>query len=218
VTWSSPTRPGGRTRRRRPAASGITSSADSFYAWTPDITQADFSQPVEIDTVEATGGHITNLDLWIDPRGTAHLLYLKTNLSSLLRDEFFPGQVLVTTLEYVQVVGGKVTQRTSLRLGGEKARETPHYGRFHVTEDGALWVVELVTGTRPDGSPLYQNRVFAIRPGQDKITSIPLPLKTPFSTFFTAAVRGGNRPSNVLDLFGLGADGETLRYARVRMP
>ncbi len=35
--------------------------------------------------------------------------------------------------------------------------------------------------------------------------------------FFTAAERGGNRPSNMLDLFGIGADGATLRYARVRM-
>ena len=46
---------------------------------------------------------------------------------------------------------------------------------------------------------------------------MPLALKTPFSTFFTASERGGSRPSNVLDLFGIGADGETLRYARVRV-
>ena len=44
-----------------------------------------------------------------------------------------------------------------------------------------------------------------------------LALKTPFSTFFTNTERGGNKPSNVLDLFGIGGDGETLRYARVRM-
>ncbi len=114
----------------------------------------------------------------------------------MLRDRFFPGQPIVTTLEHVEAVGGKVTRRTTLVSGGKKARETPHYARFHVTEDGTLWVVELVTGIRPDGSSLHENRIFALRPGEDKITSIPLPLKTPFSTFFTAAERGGSRPSN----------------------
>jgi hypothetical protein len=189
-----------------------------FYAWTPDITRTNFSRPVEIDTVEATGGHISNLDLWVDPNGAAHLLYLKTNLSRILRDRFFSGQPITTTLEHVEAVGGNVTRRTTLVSGGEHAREDPHYARFHVTEDGTLWVVELVTGTRSDGSFLLENRIFALRPGEHKITPIPLPLKTPFSTFFTAAERAGNRPSNVLDLFGVGADGETLRYARVRMP
>ena len=189
-----------------------------FHAWTPDITRTDFSPPVEIDTVEATGGHITNLDLWVDPEGTAHLLYLKTNLSPVLRDEFFPGQAIVTTLEHVEIAEGKVARRTTLRSGGEKARETPQYARFHVAEDGTPWVVELVSGTRPDGSSLHENRVFAIRPGEGKLTPMSLPLKTPFSTFFTATPRGGSRPSNLLDLFGIGADGETLRYARVRLP
>jgi hypothetical protein len=44
-----------------------------------------------------------------------------------------------------------------------------------------------------------------------------LPLKTPLSTFFTAAERGGSRPSNILDLLGTGSDGQSLRYARVRL-
>jgi hypothetical protein len=191
-----------------------------FYTWTPDISRREFAPPSEIDTLEATGGHITNLDLWIDPKGTAHLLYRKTNLSPLLRDRFFPGQAIVTTLEHVEVREGKVSQRTTLVSGGEKARETPHYGRFHATPDGTLWVVELVSGTRPDGSSFVENRVFPIQPGQEKekISPVRLAIKTPLTTFFTAAERGGNRPSNLLDLFGTGSDGATLRYARVRIP
>jgi hypothetical protein len=188
-----------------------------FYTWTPDIARVDFAAPAEIDSVEATGGHITNLDVWISPEGTAHLLYLKTNLNHLLRDQFFPGQEIVTTLEHVAMHDGQVARRTTLQKGGEKARQTCQYARFHVTEDGTLWVVDRVSGARADGSPLQENQVFAIRPAVAEIMPVSLGLKTPFSTFFTAAERGGNRPSNLLDLFGTGADAETLRYARVRI-
>lgn len=189
-----------------------------FYTTTPDVTRVDFASPVEIDTVEATAGHISNLDLRIDPDGTAHLLYLKTDLNPTLRDEFFPGRPIVTTLEHVEVAGGKVARRTTLASGGEKARETAHYARFHVAGDGTLRVVTLIGGRREDGSSFVENRVFAIGPGGEASTPLPLALKTPLSTFFTASERGGSRPSDVLDLFGVGGDGETLRYARVRLP
>lgn len=188
-----------------------------FYTWTPDIATTDFTAPVEIDSADATGGHISNLDLWIDPKGVAHLLYLKTNLTPMVRDKFFPGRKIVTTLEHAEVAAGKVTKRTSLIKGGEKARVNCLYARFHVTEDGSLWVVDRVSGSRADGSSLQENQVFQI--GADGSAGPPasLALKTPFSTFFTNAVRGGNRPSDTLDLFGIGGDGETLRYARVRL-
>jgi hypothetical protein len=188
-----------------------------FYAWCSDLRRGGFAPPQEIDTVDATGGHITNLDLWADQRGTAHLLYLKTNFSPLLRDRFFPGQEIVTTLEHVEAAGGKIIRRTHLLSGGEKARETPHYARFHATEDGTLWAVVFITGRRSDGSSFAENRVFPIRPGQLEVSFTLLPLKTPLSIFFTAAERGGSRPSNVLDLLGTGSDGQTLRYASVRL-
>jgi hypothetical protein len=188
-----------------------------FYTSTPDITKADFAPPVEIDSAEGTAGHISNLDLRVDPDGTAHLLYLKTDLTPTLRDAFFPGRPIVTTLEHVAIAGGKVSRRTTLATGGDKAREPPHYARFHVTGDSTLWVVELVSGRRTDGSSFVENRVFPIRPGGDAGAPILLALKTPFTTFFTASERGGSRPADVLDLFGVGGDGETLRYARVRM-
>ena len=188
-----------------------------FYTETPDIRRTDFAAPVEIDSVDATGGHIANLDLWVDPKGSAHLLYLKTNISPVIRDRFFPGRDIATTLEHVELTGCKVARRTTLFSGGEKSSETCQYARFHSAADGTLWVIERVSGSRPDGSRFDENRVFAIRPEQARMTPIPLALNTPFSTYFTAAERGGNRPSNVLDLFGIGADGETLRYARVRI-
>jgi hypothetical protein len=186
-----------------------------FYTGTPDIARRDFAEPVEIDSAEATAGHITNLDLWIDPEGKAHLLYLKTNLTPLLRDRFFPGRKIATALEHVEVDDGKVVARSTLLAGGEGARETPHYARFHAAGDGTLKVVAYVSGTREDGSSFAENRLVDARPGAKGATA--LPLKSPFSIFFTAAERGGNRPSDTLDLFGIAGDGNTLRYARVRL-
>lgn len=80
-----------------------------------------------------------------------------------------------------------------------------------------MWVVDRVSGSRPDGSSLQENQVFRVVDGKRDGEPLPLALKTPFSTFFTNTERGGNEPSNLLDLFGIGSDGETLRYARVRM-
>jgi hypothetical protein len=190
-----------------------------FYAYSPDITRDGFSSPIEIDTVDATGGHITNLDLWLDPKGAAHLLYLKTTSTPLIRDRDFPGQPIATTLEHVVLDGAKVVHRATLASGGEKARETPHYARFHATADGSLMVVTYVSGRRPDpdGSTFHENRILAVGPGQSPATPRRLPLTKSLSTFFTAAERGGSRPSNMLDLLGTAGDGQTLRYARMRL-
>ena len=87
---------------------------------------------------------------------------MKTNLNPLLRDKFFPGQEIVTTLEHVEMKDGKVARRTTLLKGGEKARATCQYARFHVTEDGTLWVVDRISGSRPDGSALQENQVFRV--------------------------------------------------------
>jgi hypothetical protein len=188
-----------------------------FYTWTPDVTQHPFCAPIEIDSVDATGGHITNLDLWIDPRGAAHFLYLKTNLSSVLRDTYFPGQTIKTTLEHVVVSSGTVKLREELVTGRESSIETPHYARFHTSEDGVLWVIEFVSGRRTDGTSFVEHRVFPIPPGHERNSPIRLGMKTPLTTFFTASERGGNRPSDLLDLFGSASDGNVLRYARVRL-
>jgi hypothetical protein len=151
----------------------------------------------------------------VGPTGRAHLLYLKTNLSGVLRDRFFPGQKLVTTLEHVEMERGHVVGRSTLLTGGEGRSETPHYARFHATPDGSLHVVYAVGGSRRDGSSFFQNRIVRVSPhaGEGR----PIPLNEPFGVFFTAAERGGTAPSETLDLFGTGRNGLTLRYARVRL-
>lgn len=194
-----------------------------FYTSTPDVARTEFAPPVELDTVEATAGHITNLDLWIDSSGTAHVLYLRRTIASpLMRDRFFAGRPLVTTLEYRAIAGGRVVDsRTLLRGGDGVGRDLPVYARFHSTNGADLLAVVYCSGTRPDGAPFAENRLLPVlpRPEEGEILAplVRIDLKHPFQIFFTAAERGGSRPSPILDLFGSGTDGGVLRYARVRI-
>ena len=189
-----------------------------FYARSPDVAGGDFHVPLEIDTVDATGGHIQNLDLWLDPKGVAHLLYLKTNTTQILRDKFFPGEQITTTLEHVRVEGGVVGGRTTLVSGGEGRPETPLYARYHATADGSLHVVYATRVSDADGSSRVENRLLRVEPARAEQRSIRLELAKPMTTFFTATERGGSPASDVLDLLGAGdGDGHQLRYARVRL-
>jgi hypothetical protein len=203
-----------------------------FYTWSPDIRKQGFAPPIEVENVEDTGGHIVNLDLYIDSGGAAYLLYLKTNTAKILRDRFFPNLKISTSLELVRVSSGKVVSRATLLSGGEDAPETPTYARFHSTPDGSLYVVYAVNVRRPDGTSVLQNRLFKLafdllasssggsrqvvhnKPREEYL----LNLKEPFSVFFTAAERGGSKPSWLLDLFGTGKSPTVLRYARISVP
>ena len=185
-----------------------------FYTYTPDITKTGFVEPIEIDDLEATSGHITNLDLWIDGEGSAHILYLKRLVQSTkMRDRFFPDVPLTTSLEYVVMQGRDVVKRSTLFKGGEGASsEVPGYARFHVASDGRLFVIYYCSGSDADGNGISENRLLQI--GDSKPVTIPL--QEPFRMFFTATERGGSAPSDIIDLFGPGHD-QTLRYARIRL-
>ena len=188
-----------------------------FYAWTPNVTRQDFCAPIEIDTVDATAGHITNLDVWIDAQGTAYLLYLKRPVQNdLMRDRYFPALPLVSSLECVAVKDGVIIKRITLVMGGEKqAGPEPHYARFQALPDGTLDVISYVTETRPDGKRVEQNRLQAVLPQVGEAS--PISFQEPFRMFFTATERGGSKPSKILDLFGIGNDGNVLRYGRVKI-
>jgi hypothetical protein len=187
-----------------------------FYTYTEDIRSSNFSAPVEIDTVEKTAGHIQNLDLYIDETGVTHLLYLKRpHQYSFIRDKYFPGQPMTAYLEYVVVKGGKVISRRTLAETpqGSKGLE-PSYGRFHISSDGALWVI--AAGTYIDGTKrTFGNYISRITPDQYKVF-VRIDLKHPFRTFFTNTPRGGSQPSDFIDLFGIADDNPNLRYARIR--
>jgi len=177
-----------------------------FYTWTPDITETDFASPIEIDNVDSTGGYIRNQDLWIDDNGTVHILYLKQPVVQILRDKFFPDMSIVTSLEYSAIKDGKIIENFSIIKGGEGGEnQVPRYGRFHVTQDGRLLVIYSAEG---------ENKIIQILP--EKGEPVKISLNEPFSTFFTNTERGGSKPSNIIDLFGIGRYSHILRYAKIK--
>ncbi|MDM8005485.1 MAG: hypothetical protein QUV05_04955 [Phycisphaerae bacterium] len=191
-----------------------------FYTYTPDIAGKPFIAPVEIETVEQTCGHITNLDLHIDEAGAAHVLYLKRPYQSeLIRDKFFPGKSMTTHLEYMIITDGKIESKSTLAETPAKDRPglMPSYARFHVMPGGRLCVVVAGTMTDEAGKGTFGNYVARIGRTGDKMTWLLVHLKNPFHTFFTNTPRGGSEPSELLDLFGTASDSLQLRYARIRL-
>lgn len=185
-----------------------------FFAWTPDIAQSGFNKPIEIDTLESTSGHITNLDLWIDPQGAAHLLYVKSNVQSdQMRGKYFPGLPILRSLEYVVVDQGEITKREMLMVGGEIDSEaTANYARFHSTPDGRLWVVATVArksvGVQLEMMPVY--------PELSRAPGVVLQSPTNWGMLFTATENGGSPPSWTLDLLGPGG-GNTIQYSQFEL-
>ena len=189
-----------------------------FYTHTDDIRTAGFGTPIEIDTVEETCGHIQNLDLYVDAAGAAHLLYLKRpHQYGFIRDKYFPGQPMTVHLEYAVVKGDKVVlNRTLAQTSQEPAGLEPSFGRFHISSAGALYV--LVAGTGVEGQQrTFGNYLARVPPGKGKPVFERIGLKHPFHSFFTNTPRGGSKPSDVVDIFGIADDSPNLRYARIRI-
>lgn len=187
-----------------------------FYTYTPDISQKDFIPPVEIDSVDSTGGHISNLDLWIGPDGTVHTLYIRNNIQTpQLRDRYFPGMPILRSLEYTALREGRITQRETLVAGGEVQSGTDvQYGRFHSTPDGRLWAVYSAQEKGTHESHFY---LMPISPRLERNNKVVFDLKEPLGTFFTASQRGGSLPSWTLDMFGSHPKPETLGYVQIQL-
>ncbi len=190
-----------------------------FYIWTPDITRTPFKVPVEVASREKTAGQITNLDLWLDSQGRAHLLWLERSVWYLqMRDRFFPGTPLTTSLEYAVVDRGTVTRRNTLWKGGEGASpEIPGYGRFHALPGGRLMVLAYFNGQKPGGAPVSENRLLALGSDGAITKSIRVPFAHPFTNFMTATERAGSPPSNTLDILGDASSRPGISYARIEI-
>jgi hypothetical protein len=190
-----------------------------FYTWTPDITKTAFAPAIEIASREKTAGHITNLDLWLDKKGRAHLLWLEQSVwYPQMRDKFFPGVPLTTSLEYAIVEKGKVALRSTLAKGGEGASsETPGYARFQATPDGRLFVFAYFSGRDATSRSLSENRLLEILSDGRVGKSARVALKHPFTSFMTATERGGSPPSNTLEVLGDAAGRPGLSYACIRL-
>jgi hypothetical protein len=189
-----------------------------FYTYTDNIRSTGFRAPVEIDTVEKTCGHIRNLDLYIDETGAAHLLYTKQpHQYDFIRDKYFPGEAMTAYLQHVIVKDGKVQLRHTLaeKPAGPNGFE-PSFGRFHVNGAGELYVIAAGVSVE-NGQSTSGNFLGRITGSEDKPKFQRIELKHPFSNFFTNTPRGGSKPSDIIDIFGIADDSPNLRYARIRI-
>ena len=190
-----------------------------FYTWCDDVTKGRFGKWVEIASRDKTAGWITPCDLWVGDDRSAHLLWSERAIDTRLRKEFFPTEKQSHALNYAVVRGGKVVLRRTLVIGGEgESGEIPGAARFHITPDSRMLVLYYVSGTSQAGKRISENRLLEIGPGGRPGPPVTVPLKHPFTSFFTATVRAGCRPSWTLDLLGQCAGkAGAIRYARIAL-
>ncbi|MBI2297985.1 MAG: hypothetical protein HYU66_03375 [Armatimonadetes bacterium] len=190
-----------------------------FYTWTPDVTREPFAPWLEVASREATCGRISNLDLWLDPTGRAHLLWLEQSVwDPRMRERFFPDTPITFELCHAAVADGKVIGRGTTAQGGEGiSPERPGWARLHATPDGRLFVFYHVGGETTAGQPLSENRLAEIRTDGSIGGSVTVPLRHAFTSFMTATERGGSAPSEVLDVLGVAEGVEGIAYARIRV-
>jgi len=190
-----------------------------FLTACPDIRTGRFAPWLEVASRDKTCGWISPCDLYVAPDGAVHVLWTERALDERLRARFFPEAKQRHALEYAIVRDGRVTHRRTLLEAGEGlGGEVSGQARFQVTPDGRLFVIHYVSGTNAAGEGISENRVFELRDGAPVGEPVRVPLSEPFGSFFTATVRGGSPPSDVIDLLGEPAGrGGTIRYARVRL-
>jgi len=179
----------------------------AYYTWTPNLGEMPFAEPIEIANVNATGGAISNHDLWIAPDGTAYIMYTRREVqSALLRDKFFPGKSIAASLHLARVKDGAILDDEILIAGSDKGE--PGRSRFHETADGRLFAMVYAFGS---------NKLMQIYPETADRTPIDIPFKKPFYEFSLATVRAGNAPSNIIDILGNQAASTVVSYARVEL-
>ena len=190
-----------------------------FFTSCDDVSKGTFGKWVEVASRDKTCGWIMPCDLWVGPDRAAHLIWSERAIDTRLRKEFFPAEKQTYALNYAVVRGGKVVLRRTLAIGGEGlSAAIPGAARFHVTPDSRLLVFYYVRGPSTAHKRISANRLLEIAPDGRAGPHVTVPLKHPFTSFFTATVRAGCRPSWTLDLLGqCVGKGGAIRYARVAL-
>ncbi len=189
-----------------------------FFTWSEDITREGFHPWVEISSREETCGWIFPCDLWAAPDGTVHLLWTERAIDERLRERFFPSARQSHALNYAIVRQGEVVSKRSLVLAEEgDSKEIPGPARFQVTPDNRILVIYYLGGTNASGQNVAENRVMELFHGGSQDIPVTIPLKQPFTNFFTATVRAGSKPSQILDMLGTTSEANTIRYARINL-
>jgi hypothetical protein len=190
-----------------------------FYTWTPDITRDKFRGWLEIANRDRTCGWISPGDLWVAPDGAAHIVWTERALDERLRQKFFAEAKQSQALNYAVVREGKIAARRTLLVAEEgKSNEIPSAPRFQVTPDNRLFLIFYVQGSDGGGQAVSENRLLELLPDGESRAPVRVPFKQPFTSYFTASVRGGSPPSNTLELLGQRAGAPlSMSYARVRL-
>ncbi|MFV2066646.1 MAG: hypothetical protein ACC645_06660 [Pirellulales bacterium] len=187
-----------------------------FYTWSDDITTGQFHDWVEVANYEATAGKMFPGDLYLKPGGDVYLLWREQSIDPRLKETFFPEAKQRHRLQFVVLRDGRIVSESSLVVGGDGYDAVrPGTARFQVTEDGRVFIIYHVAGQRGSATPFTENRLVEVLADGTVGDSVRVPLTRPLADFYTATVRAGCRPSRVLDL--LGTEGQTVRYARVRL-
>jgi len=184
-----------------------------FYTWTRDISSGQFEEWVEVASREQTAGHIFPCDIWRAPDGAVHILWTEKALDERLHEDFFPKEKQSHALNHAVMKEGEVIYRQPIMLSEESDELLPGRGRFQVTPENRLFVFYHVYGR---DSEFKGNRVVEILKDFRLSAPVKVALKRPFSSFFTATVRGGSEPSNIIDILGDGGQHE-MRYASIRI-
>jgi hypothetical protein len=190
-----------------------------FFTWTPDITRRPFAKWIEIASRDKTCGWISPGDLWVAPDGAAHLVWTERALDERLRAKFFPDAKQSHSLNYAVVRDGQVVLRRTL-LGAEEGKpgEIASAPRFQVTRQDRLVLAFYVQGTDSAGKSVSENRLMEILHEGETGPPVRIPFKKPFTSYFTATVRGGSPPSDTLEMFGQRAGAPlTMSYGRVKL-
>ncbi len=190
-----------------------------FYTWTPDITREKFRPWVEVASRDKTCGWISPGDLWLAPDGAVHLVWTERALDERLRPKFFPEVKQSHSVNYAVLRDGKVILRRTLMLAEEgKPGEVGSCPRFQVTPDHRLLVVCYASGTGANGKAVSESRLIEINAEGKVGAAVAVPFKMPFTSYFTATVRGGSPPSTALELLGQRQSSPlAMSYARVRL-
>ncbi len=190
-----------------------------FYTWTPDIKKEPFHEWIEVASRDKTCGWVSPCDLWMAPDGAVHLLWTERAIDERLREKFFPEAKQSHSLNYAVLRDGKIVQRHALV---ESHEGTPGLngsaGRFQVTPDNRLMIAFYVSGTDEKGQRISENRVLEMLKSGNATAPVRLPLAKPFTSYFTASVRAGSAPSDVLEMLGQReGTSMTISSARVRL-
>ena len=205
-----------------------------FFTWTPDLTTTDFSPCLTIASRDETAGSCTGMDLYVDAKGDAHVIYVDTNIAQVyLRNEFFPPMPIAKSLKYCRLRDGQVIGRRTLLEAVEDISQStqpenpldaqpgpftspaPNHAAFHGCPDGSLYIIYYLDAHDCDPSATG-NYVQRVLPDMNQPPS-KLDLQYPMHSFFTASNRNGTGRSHTIDLFGHGDEPNLVRYAQVKI-